>query len=107
VDDIIDDSLRKLDEIVLTKYGPDIEAASDEEDEILPRVGHGEAFEALYKPRFLKKQREAGLQTPLGSLTLGEINIRRRQMDEHSQTDIRTYLVYKILYRVVWRCMRK
>jgi len=90
-DENIEDSLEELDENILAKYDPDIEAESDEEVETLPQIGQGEALDALYKLRLYEERQDTGPRTLLEALSLSETLIRRRQVDERIQMDIRSY----------------
>ena len=48
-DENIEDSFEELDAQILAKYAPEIDAESDEEVEIQPKITHNEAIKALYK----------------------------------------------------------
>jgi len=91
VDEIIENSFEELDAQILAKFGPDTEDDSDEEVEILPRITHIEALDALNKLRLYEEQQDEGLISLLQSLALGESNIRKRQVEARSQMDIRNY----------------
>jgi hypothetical protein len=91
VDENIENSFEELDAQILAKFGPDIEDDSDEEVEILPRITHIEALDALNRLRLYEEQQDEGLISLLQALALGESNIRKRQIEARSQMDIRSY----------------
>jgi hypothetical protein len=90
-DETIEDSIEELDAQILAKYGPEVDAESDEEIENLPQILHAEALDAIYKLRLYEEQQDEGIRSLLESLKLSERQIRQRQVDERSQMDIRAY----------------
>lgn len=90
-DENIEDSLEELDALLLAKYGPEVEAESDEEEEILPRIRHEEAIVALQRLRLYAEQQDNSRQGLFQALNLEERDIKARQLKEVSQSDIRRY----------------
>ncbi|KKA17805.1 hypothetical protein T310_8250 [Rasamsonia emersonii CBS 393.64] len=60
IDEVVEDSIEQLDDQILAQFGPEIEAESDEEIEVLPRITISEALEALKRLRLYEEQQEEG-----------------------------------------------
>jgi hypothetical protein len=68
-------------------------AGSGEGDEVCVRISHNEAVIALYKLRLYEEQQEEGFRASLETFNLQERHIKRRQVLERHQTDIRSFFV--------------
>ena len=72
-------------------FGPEIEAESDEETYILPKISNAEAMEALKKLHLYEEQQDAGIKAFIQTLDRHErvVSIQKAQLQQ--QQDIRVY----------------
>lgn len=91
VDEKVEDSIEKIDEDILARYGPEIDAESDEEYEELPRISFNEALDALKNLRLHEEQQDDGDQGLIQALDRHERALAFRKSSRMTQGDIRSF----------------
>ncbi|KAL1957354.1 hypothetical protein VTO42DRAFT_6034 [Malbranchea cinnamomea] len=59
-DEVVKDDIERPDEQILAQFGPEIEAESVEEIEVLPKISNADALEALKKLQLYEEQQDSG-----------------------------------------------
>jgi hypothetical protein len=90
-DEIIEDSIEQLDEQVLALFGPEIEAESDKELEILPTITLQDVLVALNTLRLYEEQQDRGNTAFIQALNRQERVIAKRRYAAVQQMDIRGF----------------
>lgn len=78
-EETIQDSSDDITERIAAEFDPPIDAESDEEEEILPRVTYQDALDSLQKLRLFEEQQEDGQASLIEELNAAEAQIQRRR----------------------------
>lgn len=91
VEEVVQDSAEDIAEAIAQYFDPPEPEPESEEEEILPKVSHQEAIQALQQLRLFEMQQEDGHHETISFLDRFETCIRQRQASTFRQTTINSF----------------
>ena len=87
----VKDIIKDLNMQILAQFDPEIKAESDEEVDLIPRIGINKALTALNCLRLYEEQQEIGNMPFIQALNRQERAILNRRVVRAEQQDIRSF----------------
>lgn len=90
-DEVVEDAEEEVEEMILARFAPEVEAELDEEVEAVPKMSVEQALKGLADLRIYEEQQEGGKPECISFLNRQERLMKERKANKQQQQDIRVF----------------